>query len=440
MLILGQGLLQQRITIAPRGKRAGSRVRGGRNNLVSEQVMDESRIDRLETKIGSIAAGQDRKFWELQETLMQAITGPRDSTESYGAVIPRVTKLDFPRFNGSEDPTSWICRVEQFFEFQKIAEEEKVPLATYHLEGEAQLWYQILKEEGEVTWLTLKEGLNSRYGPTEFDDFFGDLTMLKQVGSVREYQSQFEKLLSRVGKLNQSQQVACFIGCLKEGVRIDVQAMKPPTLSAAVVTSRPLSSTPAIRRLSPTEMKERRDKGRCFNCDEKFALGHRCKKLFLIEGCWPEEDSGDGIGDIEEKEDNDELEISLHAMAGSPAPQTMQIHGVINQQSLIVLIDSGSTHNFIEERLAEKLGLTCNREERFNVKVACSERISCKGRCIGVQVRIQGVTLDINFYLLPLEGYEVVLGAQWLRTLGMTEWDFSKLLMRFQYGGKRISL
>ena len=125
--------------------------------------------------------------------------------------------------------------MEQFFEFQKIAEEEKVPLATYHLEGEAQLWYEILKEEkGEVTWLTLKEGLNSRYGPTEFDDFFGDLTRLKQVGSVREYQSQFGKLLSRVGKLNQSQQVACFIGGLKEGVRIDVQAMKPLSLPAAV--------------------------------------------------------------------------------------------------------------------------------------------------------------------------------------------------------------
>ena len=125
--------------------------------------------------------------------------------------------------------------MEQFFEFQKIAEEKKVLLATYHLEGEAQLWYQILKEEkGEVTWLTLKEGLNLRYGPTEFDDFFGDLTRLKQVGSVREYQSQFGKLLSRVGKLNQFQQVACFIGGLKEGVRIDVQAMKPLSLLAAV--------------------------------------------------------------------------------------------------------------------------------------------------------------------------------------------------------------
>ena len=107
-------------------------------------------------------------------------------------------------------------------------------------------------------------------------------------------------------------------------------------------------------------------------------------KAFLIEGCGSEEDSGDGIGNIEEKEDSDELKISLHALAGSPAPQTMQIHGVINQQSLVALIDSRSTHNFIEERLAEKLGLTCNMEEWFNVKVAFGERISCKGRCIGV--------------------------------------------------------
>ena len=42
--------------------------------MVSELVMDESRIDRLEAEIGSLAAGQDRKFRELQETLMQAIT------------------------------------------------------------------------------------------------------------------------------------------------------------------------------------------------------------------------------------------------------------------------------------------------------------------------------------------------------------------------------
>jgi hypothetical protein len=33
-----------------------------------------------------------------------------DSTGSGGTLIPRVTKLDFPHFNGRNDPTNWICR------------------------------------------------------------------------------------------------------------------------------------------------------------------------------------------------------------------------------------------------------------------------------------------------------------------------------------------
>jgi len=56
-----------------------------------------------------------------------------------GNPFPKVAKLNFPKFDGSEDPTSWVCRAEQFFEFQETAEEDKVALAAYHLEGEAQL-------------------------------------------------------------------------------------------------------------------------------------------------------------------------------------------------------------------------------------------------------------------------------------------------------------
>ncbi len=131
------------------------------------------------------------------------------STGSRGTVISRVTKLNFPRFNGRNDPTSWICRKEQFFEFQNIPNEKWIFLAAYHLKGEAQLWYQLLKSEGEITWANLKEGLYARYGSTEFDDNFGDLTKLKQIGTVREYQGHFERLLSRVGSLLPSQQVCC---------------------------------------------------------------------------------------------------------------------------------------------------------------------------------------------------------------------------------------
>ena len=54
----------------------------------------------------------------------------------------------------------------------------------------------------------------------------------------------------------------------------------------------------SVQRMSPAELKERREKGLCYNCNEKFTPGHRCKKLFLIEACSTEDD-GDIDMDIE---------------------------------------------------------------------------------------------------------------------------------------------
>jgi hypothetical protein len=83
---------------------------------------------------------------------------------------------------------------------QGTTKDEKTALASFHLEGEAQLWFQILLHEGrEVEWEKFKEGLFTRFGPNQFYDPFGELTKLQQEGSVKEYQVQFESLLSKIG-------------------------------------------------------------------------------------------------------------------------------------------------------------------------------------------------------------------------------------------------
>ncbi|GAV77541.1 hypothetical protein CFOL_v3_21012 [Cephalotus follicularis] len=46
----------------------------------------------------------------------------------------------------------------------------------------------------------------------------------------------------------------------------------------------------------------------------------------------------------------------------------------------------------------------------------------------------------MDLHLLPLEGSDVVLGAQWLSTLGPILWDFSKLQMSFNIDGKEVVL
>eukprot|EP00268_Persea_americana_P067416 TRINITY_DN9277_c1_g2_i5.p1 TRINITY_DN9277_c1_g2~~TRINITY_DN9277_c1_g2_i5.p1 ORF type:complete len:202 (-),score=38.09 TRINITY_DN9277_c1_g2_i5:1864-2469(-) len=166
--------------------------------------MEEPCIERLEMEISSLVASQDRMFKEMMEmfaamntrfdllSASQTLDTGENSHNHHkniggrpGMSQPKLVKLDFPRFNGGEDPTSWICCADQFFEFHQTPEGERVPLASFHLEGDAQLWYQILKEEWQpITRDMFKEGLHVRFGRTQFDDFFGDLTKLKQIGTV----------------------------------------------------------------------------------------------------------------------------------------------------------------------------------------------------------------------------------------------------------------
>ena len=55
-------------------------------------------------------------------------------------------------------------------------------------------------------------------------------------------------------------------------------------------------------------------------------------------------------------------------------------------------------------------------------------------------VFVQGVEFCINFHVLALGGCDVVLGTQWLSTLGEIQWNFKLLTMCFWYKDKQILL
>jgi hypothetical protein len=46
--------------------------------------------------------------------------------------------------------------------------------------------------------------------------------------------------------------------------------------------------------------------------------------------------------------------ISLDALIGFSTPQTLKLIGYIKHWKVIILIDSGNTHNFIHRRIAQK--------------------------------------------------------------------------------------
>ena len=97
-------------------------------------------------------------------------------------------------------------------------------------------------------------------------------------------------------------------------------------------------------------------KGLCFFCDQPYERGHRCNikktQLFLIE--IPGEDDEESAellpetGDDLSEETEVQPQISMLALSGAQGFQTMRITGLYGKTPLHILIDSGSTHNFLD--------------------------------------------------------------------------------------------
>lgn len=88
----------------------------------------------------------------------------------------------------------------------------------------------------------------------------------------------------------------------------------------------------------------------------------------------------------------------------------MRITTKIGPFELIMLIDSGSTHNFISSRMADMLQLLVIPTESFMVKVANGERLKCDRRFDQVPVNLQGIPFSLTLYFLPLVGFDILLG------------------------------
>lgn len=96
-----------------------------------------------------------------------------------------------------------------------------------------------MKKSGASTeWNDLVCALEVRFGPTKFEDLTTALSKLQQVSSVQDYLAQFEALANRTKNLNEAFMISCFVGGLKEDIRLDVQMFKPTSLSAAIGLAR----------------------------------------------------------------------------------------------------------------------------------------------------------------------------------------------------------
>ncbi|XP_024018362.1 uncharacterized protein LOC112090683 [Morus notabilis] len=158
-----------------------------------------------------------------------------------------------------------------------------------------------------------------------------------------------------------------------------------------------------FKRMTDEEYQRRRAKGLCYRCDEKFSPGHRCKNrqlqvLLVSESDAEEEENAEEA----EEEPADEIGgmagLSLNAMMGIASSDTMKLKGAIGEREVLILIDSGASHNFL----------------------------SLRGRA-------RDANSIVHHGQLWHPGCaEVVLGISWLRTLGEVRANWREFTLKFR--------
>ncbi|KAJ1377256.1 hypothetical protein SESBI_49085 [Sesbania bispinosa] len=126
-----------------------------------------------------------------------------------------------------------------------------------------------------------------------------------------------------------------------------------------------------IRKMTPAEMQVRREKGLCYTCDDKFTPQHKCPNrhfmIMQVEDEIPETE--DTAQQTELVEDNAEQEhhLSFNALKGNSGLGTIRFSGRIKGHSVRILLDGGSSNNFLQPRVAQFLSLPIQPAAQFHV-------------------------------------------------------------------------
>jgi len=172
-----------------------------------------------------------------------------------------------------------------------------------------------------------------------------------------------------------------------------------------------------IKCLSPEELTLRCEHGLYFNCDEKFHRGHKCASkafLLIVDDEKPFEDDPPSLEPSPDPPDTGDplqAQISLHTLSSHLASKTLRLMGHIALQPVVILVDEGSTHNFIQEHLMHQLGLSPRPTAPLRVMVGNGHQLDCHLLCEATPIQVQDITFIVDLHVLPLSGANLVLGV-----------------------------
>ncbi|GJZ44273.1 putative cytochrome P450 [Tanacetum coccineum] len=315
----------------------------------------QSSLDQMSKSIRGLLLFQQFATNEINNLKSREGTSQRGNKNG-GNQYDRLTKLEFPKFNG-----------------------EGVQALNWHK--------QFVKRFREnVSWEEYEREIKMMFDLV-FEDPMVDLKNLRQTTSVQVYQDLFEALMNTI-ELTESYAIT---------------KMQEQTIVVTKNRHASLLSTPKTSIVNAN----------------KYMPRHKCSgQVFSLEvvGIDMEEDGDllltkDGIVNTYQNFIDEPPLISLNALSGDNTYRTIRFRGCVGRNSLHVLVDSESTHNFLDLQTAKKLGYRLRKIFPLDVSVANGNVMTNLNECKGFTWVFQGVTYTSNVMILPLEGCDMVFGV-----------------------------
>ncbi|XP_019197771.1 PREDICTED: uncharacterized protein LOC109191615 [Ipomoea nil] len=352
---------------------------------LQETDEDEGRDTNEEPPLGLGLGDLTRRDWTQRAGVRPTVGQTQEFLLRY--------KSEFPPFDYSY-PKQWIVWCEKFFILSHVPRQEIVNLLYIHLTGRVGIWFEsyVHSLRGGFQWLAFSDALCKRFGDSGVS-LMEDFASFKQVGTIDDYTDEYEGFKSMLQQahptLTETYFLENYVARLRHILRCFVRTARPRGLDDAIWLAR------------------QNEKG--------LRTRHKCRgPTFNLLEDQEEGVTTESLAQVEEELRQEEAKVSLCAVVGGEGMNTLKLLGHIQKQPVVILVDSGSTHSFLDPKIMCQLRREPEKANPLVVTVANGERVVSDAVSQGLGWQIQQECFVKDFRLLKLGECDMVLGMDWV--------------------------
>ena len=133
-------------------------------------------------------------------------------------------------------------------------------------------------------------------------------------------------------------------------------------------------------------------------------------------------------------------QLSLNALAGTASGEVMRLRATVKNKVMLILLDSGSSHSFVNSSFLSTVGITPVPVSSKKVKLANGQILVSAAMAPDMEWWCQGHTFRTDLQVLELGAYDAILGYDWLKQHSPMTCQWEQHTVEFMEQGKLVTL